>query len=283
MSTLNNKVDFIAYVSVTNANPNGDPLAGNRPRTDYNSYGEISDVCIKRKIRNRMQDMGENILVKSKERSDDGYNSIKERIEKTISEEDYKNNKNIVCNEWLDVRSFGQVFSFKIHDETTQSVRGPVSIHLAISQHPVDIYSQQITKSVSNEDSKTKGSDTMGTKHMVRFGLYQIKGSINVQQAELTGFSDEDKDIIKECLATLFVNDASAARPDGSLVVEKLYWFEHNNQIGQYPPHIVHGSVKAVLKDEEKSPCCVDDYEFIVTPLEGLELEEAISQKYSVK
>ena len=114
MSTLNHKIDFLALVSVTKANSNGNPLNGNRPRTDYNSIGEISDVCIKRKIRNRMQNLGNAIFVQSEDRCDDGCKSLSERAaEATKGIKDKEEYADIACEKWLDVRSFGQVFAFK--------------------------------------------------------------------------------------------------------------------------------------------------------------------------
>ena len=115
MNTLNHKIDFAALVSVTMANSNGDPLNGNRPRTDYNGYGEMSDVCIKRKIRNRMQDLGNTIFVQSEDRCDDGFGSLSERasaVMKGITDRDEYAKK--ACETWLDVRTFGQVFAFKV-------------------------------------------------------------------------------------------------------------------------------------------------------------------------
>lgn len=276
MSSLQNKIDFVVLVKVTNANPNGDPLNGNRPRTTYAGNGEISDVCIKRKIRNRLQDMGENIFVQSAERSEDGFSSLSERATKTITS--YSNSDEYAkqsCETWIDVRTFGQVFAFKADkkDGISVGVRGPVSIHQAVSCSPVDINSMQITKSVNSEPSEKKSSDTMGTKHFVEFGLYKIKGSINVQLAEKTGFSEEDAEKIKEALRTLFVNDASAARPDGSMEVVKVYWWKHNNKIGQYSAAKVHDSVKISLKDEVMIPSSVEDYHIVLETLPGLEPE----------
>jgi len=276
MSNLQNKIDFVVLVKVENANPNGDPLNGNRPRTTYNGNGEISDVCIKRKIRNRLQDMGENLFVQSSERSDDGYTSLSERASKTITS--YKDNDDYAkqaCEKWIDVRSFGQVFAFKSSDKkegVSVGVRGPVSVHQAISCSPVDINSMQITKSVNSEPTKDgkKTSDTMGTKHYVDFGLYKIKGSINVQQAEKTGFSEDDAEKMKEALRTLFINDSSAARPDGSMEVVKIYWWKHNNKIGQYSAAKVHESIKVTLKEDVAVPSSVDDYVITVEELTDL-------------
>ncbi len=277
MGILQNKIDFTLLVKVVNANPNGDPLNGNRPRTTYTGQGEISDVCIKRKIRNRLQDMGESVFVQSAERSEDGYSSLSERasgnIKKYESNDDYAKQ---ACEKWLDVRAFGQVFAFKSKDKkenVSVGVRGPVSIHQAVSCSPVDINSMQITKSVNGEPSEGKSSDTMGTKHFVEFGLYRVKGSINVQLAEKTGFSEEDAEKIKEALRTLFVNDASAARPDGSMEAFSGYWVKHNSKSGQYSAAKVHDSLKISLKEGVLIPTSVSDYEIRIDALDGLEPE----------
>ncbi len=272
---ITNKINFELFVSATNANPNGDPLDGNRPRINYDGgYGEISDVCIKRKIRNRMQDMGQAIFVQTDDRSDDGCKSLSERASQFIKAKDQEEYARIACEKWLDVRSFGQVFSFKSKNYKKNGisvgVRGPVSIHQAVSISPIDIHSIQITKSVNSEPSEKKSSDTMGMKHMVNFGLYVIKGSVNVQLAEKTGFSEEDADLLKECLKTLFVNDSSSARPDGSMEVCRLYWWQHNCKDGQYSSAKVHRSVQAVLKEGIDIPASFEDYQITETPLEGL-------------
>lgn len=272
MSKFENKVDFAVLVSVTNANSNGDPLNGNRPRTDYNGFGEISDVCIKRKIRNRMQDKGCEIFVKSDDRADDEFISLKERakwLEKVDNINDFTEQ---ACEKWLDVRTFGQVFAFKGFKCASVGVRGPVSIHQAVSIDPVEIESMQITKSVSGDRKNTneRGSDTIGTKHFVRFGLYEIKGSINVQLADKTGFSCEDAQILKECLETLFVNDASAARPDGSMEVVKVIWWEHNCKDGQYSSAKVHRSLNVKLKDGIEIPSSFEDYDITLNELDSL-------------
>lgn len=277
MSTLQNKIDFVALVSVNRANSNGDPLNGNRPRTDLNGFGEISDVCIKRKIRNRMQDLGHPIFVQSEDRCNDGFGSLSERASaamKGVKDRDaYAAH---ACETWLDVRAFGQVFAFKDAKGVSVGVRGPVSIHQASSVSTVDIESIQITKSVNGEKKgkdENRASDTMGMKHFVRFGLYEIKGSINVQLAEKTGFTEEDADTVKECLRTLFVNDASSARPDGSMEVVKLFWWKHNCKDGQYSSAKVHRSVKIALKDDSGIPQSVEDYAITLEPLPGLEPE----------
>lgn len=276
MSTLKNKIDFAALISVNMANANGDPLNGNRPRTDYNGFGEISDVCIKRKIRNRMQDLGYAVFVQSDDRCGDGFGSLSERASAVLkgikNREEYGRK---ACETWLDVRAFGQVFAFKSKDAggVSVGVRGPVSIHQAVSVSPIEVQSLQITKSVNGEPGEKRSSDTMGMKHFVQFGLYLLKGSINVQLAERTGFTEEDAEVVKECLRTLFVNDASAARPDGSMEVVSLYWWRHNCKDGQYSSAKVHRSVKVVPKDPDALPFSVRDYTITLEELPGLEVE----------
>lgn len=277
MSTLKNKIDFVALISVTRANGNGDPLNGNRPRTDLNGFGEISDVCIKRKIRNRMQDLGKPVFVQSEDRCSDGFGSLSERASATMKGiKDREEYARRACETWLDVRTFGQVFAFKDAKGLSVGVRGPVSIHQSSSISAVEIESIQITKSVNGEKKgkdESIASDRMGSKHFVRFGLYKVKGSINVQLAEKTGFSEEDASVVKECLRTLFVNDASSARPDGSMEVVKLFWWEHNCKDGQYSSAKVHRSVNIALKDPDTLPTCAGDYTISLEPLPGLEPE----------
>jgi len=272
MAALSNKIDFAALISVNKANSNGDPLNGNRPRTDYNGLGEISDVCIKRKIRNRMQDLDYAIFVQSDDRCDDGFKGLSERASAAMKGvKDKETYAKTACETWMDVRSFGQVFAFKSDKSgVSVGVRGPVSVHQAVSISPVEVESIQITKSVNGEPGEKRASDTMGMKHFVRFGLYMIKGSINVQLAEKTGFTQEDAEVIKKCLRTLFVNDASSARPEGSMEVVKLYWWQHNCKDGQYSSAKVHRSIHVTPKDSTALPSCVDDYDITLDELPGL-------------
>lgn len=278
MGILQNKIDFVAFAAVAMANPNGDPLNGNSPRTDYAGLGEMSDVCIKRKLRNRMQDLGQAVFVQSSDRCDDGCGSLSERAAAVLGKaKEFKDSDAYAqkaCETWLDVRSFGQVFAFKDTKGMSIGVRGPVSIHQGVSLSPVQVEDMQITKSVNGENSdKGRSSDTMGMKHFVRFGLYKIKGSINVQLAEKTGFTEEDADVLKECLRTLFVNDASSARPEGSMEVVKLYWFRHSCKDGQYSSAKVHRSVRAELIASDALPSRAEDYRITLEPLAGLEPE----------
>ncbi len=276
MTRLQNKIDFALVLRVKHANPNGDPLNGNRPRTDYGGLGEITDVCLKRKLRDRLQESGQSIFVQSDDRKIDGETSLRNRAESAangIGKEAFKKGSNKdetakkACAKWFDVRAFGQVFAFgKDGDASGVSIpiRGPVTIQSAFSKEPVSITSTQITKSVSGEgDGSKRGSDTMGMKHRVDHGIYVCFGSMNPQLAERTEFSDSDANVVKSILPKLFENDASSARPDGSMEVVKVYWWQHNCKSGQYSSAKVHASL-TVNNDGTSG----------VSPLQGLEPEE---------
>ena len=278
MSVLQNKIDFALVIAVNHANPNGDPLNGNRPRETYEGYGEISDVCLKRKIRNRMMDFGASVFVQSDDRCNDGFRSLKDRADACPELSDAQKKKDreayakAACAKWMDVRSFGQVFAFKDGKEgVSVGVRGPVSLHPAFSIEPINIESLQITKSVNSITTDKKSSDTMGTKHRVDFAVYTTFGSINCQLAEKTGFTMEDAELIKEALHTLFENDASSARPDGSMEVLRLYWWKHDCKNGQYSSAKVHRLLH--VKPKNELPKNIQDYEITCGELPGLSVE----------
>ncbi|HPT50049.1 MAG TPA: type I-C CRISPR-associated protein Cas7/Csd2 [Accumulibacter sp.] len=264
MSTLQNKIDFALVLRVRNANPNGDPLNGNRPRTDYGGFGEITDVCLKRKLRDRLQEKKHSIFVQSDDRKTDGEPSLRSRAESETnglgkdawnpkkSKKDETAKK--ACEKWFDVRAFGQVFAFgKDGDASGVSIpiRGPVTVQSAFSKEIVGVTSTQITKSVSGEgDGSKRGADTMGMKHRVDHGIYECYGSINPQLAERTGFSDADAEVIKGILPRLFENDASSARPDGSMQILTVVWWKHNCKAGQHSAAKVHDSLRNLLKED---------------------------------
>jgi CRISPR-associated protein Csd2 len=317
MSVLQNKIDFAAVLRVKHANPNGDPLNGNRPRTDYNGYGEITDVCLKRKIRDRLQNAGLAIFVQSDDRKQDGARSLRERAESAewglgpqafklggkkprakaaskkraaatdqaavahkeattgaadlmeINEQlnaTKEHTATAACQKWFDVRSFGNLFAWEKTDDADSvsiPIRGPVTVQSAFSVQPVEVTSTQITKSVSGEGDGTKrGADTMGMKHRVDDGVYVFYGSMNPQLAERTGFSDEDAEAIKRVLPKLFENDASSARPEGSMEVLKVIWWKHGSKSGRYSSAKVHRTLSVK-----------PDGEIALGKLDGLEPE----------
>jgi len=253
---LANKVDFIATIEVKNANPNGDPLAGNMPRTDSNGFGLISDVAIKRKIRNRMQDQGNEIFVKSRDHSDDGFNSLQKRFENEFKKEPDEEVEKRSNEKWLDVRTFGQVITYQ---KRSIGIRGPLSISMAKSLDPIEITSMQITRSTNGMEptgSSGRSSDTMGTKHFVEYGVYVVYGSANVYFSEKTGFDEKDLSVVKESLLTLFANDASSARPEGSMAIKELFWFTHSNKLGNVSSAKIHD-----LFEYDKAPVEHTSYE----------------------
>jgi len=266
---LQNKIDFAIVFRVKHANPNGDPLNGNRPRTDYEGLGEVTDVCLKRKLRDRLQESGQRIFVQSDDRkaAGDSYKSLAERARGELGDKlGGADTIKLACEKWFDVRAFGQLFAIKADKKAKNAkkdeksitgddaggdtgisigIRGPVTIQSAFSLEPVSVTSTQITKSVSGEgDGSKRGSDTMGMKHRVDHGIYVSYGSINPQLAERTGFSTEDAEAIKTILPKLFENDASSARPEGSMEVLKVIWWQHNSKSGQFSSAKVHRSLK---------------------------------------
>jgi len=279
MGTLKNKIDFAIVINVNKANPNGDPLNGNRPRTNYDGTGELSDVCIKRKIRNRLMELGHDVFVQSDDSKKDNYTSLRNRAEGEIDKallKDEKKYRAAVCKKWIDVRSFGQLFAFKgtNKDGVSIGIRGPVTVQSAFSVKPVSITSIQITKSVSGEGDGTKrASDTMGMKHRVDHGVYVSYGAMNPQLASLTGFSGEDAEAIKKALISLFENDASSARPEGSMEVVKVFWWQHNCPSGQYSSAKVHRTLKVEAKTEKPEPTDIADYIIKTNDLPGLKPE----------
>jgi len=263
MALLTKKIDFAIIMSVKNANPNGDPLNGNRPRTDYEGYGEITDVCLKRKIRDRLMEAEKDIYVQSDDNKKDEFKNLKDRAIAVLGKiENIKDIRRKACETWFDVRAFGQVFPFKGNSKkkgqdasdtegdtkgVSIGIKGPVSIQPAFSLESVEswIISDQIVKSTSLEgDGINRQPDQMGTKHRIgKKIVYVTYGSMNPQLAERTGFSDEDAIVIKGVLPRIFENDASSARPEGSMEVLKVIWWDHNCKPGQYSSAKVHHSL----------------------------------------
>jgi CRISPR-associated protein Csd2 len=219
---------------------------------------------------------------------------LKQRVDGELTDvirKDENRYREEACKKWIDVRAFGQVFAYKAEGKKKKTdseegedqgsntgisigIRGPVSIHSAFSVVPVSVSSIQITKSVSGEgDGAKKASDTMGMKHRVDHGVYVFYGAINPQLAEKTGFSDSDAEAIKNSLVNLFQNDSSSARPEGSMEVNKVYWWKHNNKIGQYSSAVVHRSLTVAPNKPESELKSIEDYLVENTALEGLKPE----------
>ena len=254
---LKNKINFVGYIEVNGANPNGDPTT-NEPRME-DDFGRITQVCLKRKIRNRLQDFGERIFVQQRNRTDDGKATLLERYKESSEEvskiledskdftfEQKKQVASIMQDKYMDVRLFGQIFPYnskksKKKDEDADNdegndnkksggndgnksvnITGCVSISPAISIDRIEICTDQITKSAPFESD----SDTMGTYHYVPFGVYKFYGSILPEFAKKNDVTTEDCNKLKDAISTMFENDFSNARPDGSMLLRRLYWME---------------------------------------------------------
>ncbi|MEG2262729.1 MAG: type I-C CRISPR-associated protein Cas7/Csd2, partial [Raoultibacter sp.] len=258
-------------------------LSDNRPRESYDGIGEISDVCIKRKLRNRMMDLGLPIFVQSDDRKIDGYKSLQARADgqSTLkqTEKEPEAYAKIACELWADVRSFGQLFAVKDKAKKEEKkekglsigIRGPVSLHPAFSIAPIEIIETQITKSVNGTTENGRGSDTMGMKYRVDRSVYVLFGSISCQLAEKTGFTEEDAKNLHTCLNTLFENDLSSARPEGSMEVAETFWWTHNCKSGQYSTAQIHRAM--TVNPIDTAPY----YEVDLRPLDGLALDHYVT------
>lgn len=303
--TIKSRVDFVLIFSVDNANPNGDPGYDNRPRTDaYTGIGYVTDVCLKRKIRNRLEMIkelkdGYDIWVRSgtylRETITDAIKEIQSETEyKKIEQNDVKALENYerrrICQKFYDIRAFGGVLtsdsdSGEDEGESSESkgkkkgekakskigqIRGPVSIQYARSVAPIVVEDDEITRVCPTKfDAKKPDKRTeMGRKKRVPFAVYVTRGSISVRLAEGdkgTGFSDDDLNLFKQAMKTLFEGDESTARPVGSMVVQKLVFFGHNNKDGDEPVHKTLNRVQVNLKEGLKPEKVrgMDGYNFV--------------------
>ncbi|MBL7188909.1 MAG: type I-C CRISPR-associated protein Cas7/Csd2 [Phycisphaerae bacterium] len=292
-SPISSRVDFVLVFSVDNANPNGDPGYDNRPRTDaYTGIGYVTDVCIKRKIRNRIEMMKE---------LKDGYDiwvrsgtylreTITDAVKDTQSEKAYKNldpkdkkapenyERRRICEKFFDIRAFGGVLTSDSDsgEEESESggskpkgkgvnktkskvgqIRGPVSIQYAKSVAPIIVEDDEITRvcPTKYDEKKPDKRTEMGRKKRVPFAVYVTRGSVSVRLAEGdkgTGFSEADMKILKKAMKTLFEGDESTARPVGSMIVQKLVFFTHSSKDGDEAVHKTFNRVKVSLKHGHK-------------------------------
>ncbi len=278
MDTIKNRTDFIAVISATKANPNGDPLVANSPRQDLEGYGLISDVCIKRKIRNRVAQLkdgeeGFDIFIRPTEEDDRPL---------ATKAEAHKYDRKHMCEAYWDIRAFGAVLTRRKdrgkskrgqNDTETedagdgnQGIRGPVTIQWARSIAQIDPTVSQITRCcVANEEEKKKGKvSTMGTKNYVEHAVYKVVGSVNPFLAKEpprgTGFTDTDLEVLKEAMTTLFENDESSARPLGSIILENLVFISpKQNEICE-PAYRTFERLKVAVKEGITSPTSMEHY-----------------------
>lgn len=272
MATINNRYEFVVLFDVQNGNPNGDPDANNAPRTDAETgLGIVTDVCLKRKVRNYVEIAKEgvpgfNILIKTDKALNDKFaeaydkidaGSIKNEAEKVETAKKY------ICANYYDVRTFGAVMS--TGKKSCGTVRGPVQINFARSIDPVYPQELTITRQAITEGEKldkniaSSGTATeMGKKNIVPYGLYRAEGYVSAKLAETTGFSDEDLDLLWEALINMFEHDHSAAR--GKVCVRKLIVFKHDKPLGNAPSVVLFDKVKVEKKQGIEYPRQYADY-----------------------
>lgn len=233
-----NRIDFTLVITAEKCNPNADFTK--RPRINYDGYGEISDVCIKRKVRDFLHYSGEKIIVLANDQVDDGNYSIADRVKSDIVLKNHLSKKNInaffeyVCKKWYDVRAFGQVFASKdMVSGVSVGIRGPVSVSIATSLDIPMIESLDSTKSTNarHMDVGKKDGSTFFQKHIIDRAAYVCHGSIHPQLAQKTGFCEDDARKLKHALIHLFDYDACSARPAGSMSTT-LFWMQHNSPTG---------------------------------------------------
>jgi len=291
-NAIKNRYDFVILYDVENGNPNGDPDAGNMPRIDPETgHGVVTDVCIKRKIRNFVDSFasgeGREIYVKQdttlNAQDDKGIGhvqSIKERAEKS------QNFRDFMCRTFFDIRTFGAVMTRAASDpslaNTAGQVRGPVQIAFGKSISPIVPQEITITRVAVTKEEKAneKGSTTeMGRKHIVPYGLYRQEGFISANLARaVTGFSDEDLQLLWKAITHMFESDRSAAR--GKMALRELIVFKHDNELGSAPAHKLFERINVTLREGVVSPRAYSDY--IVTINEsGLPEGVTIERKYS--
>ncbi len=266
MTAIANRYEFLLLFDVENGNPNGDPDAGNAPRIDPETgHGLVTDVCLKRKIRNHValfKEGAERFRIYVQEKAvlnvtnKEAYKAYDLTPEKKKMPKDVQKAQEItgwMCANFFDIRAFGAVMTTEIN---CGQVRGPVQLAFAKSVEP--IFSQEISitrmaVATEAEAEKQQGDNrTMGRKHIVPYGLYVAHGFVSAALAEKTGFSDEDLNLLWEALCNMFEHDRSAAR--GLMSSRKLFVFKHDNKMGNAPAHKLFDLIEIKRNDETGAP-----------------------------
>lgn len=285
---MNNRYDFLFLFDAQDANPNGDPDAGNLPRIDVESgQGLVTDVCLKRKIRNFVamtRNGGDGNRIYFTEgavhnlQHKDAHAAVGIPAAEAKAPKDGKKDKATewMCQTYYDVRTFGAVMSTEVN---CGQVRGPVQISFARSIDPIVASEHAITRtSVTNEKDIEK-ERTMGRKFTIPYGLYKAHGFVNPYLAKQTGFTDDDLELLFKAFENAFQFDQSAARPAGSMNPRALIVFKHDNELGKAPSHKLFDAVSVKKKDGIEVPRSFSDYEVTIDRAaipEGVEVIERI-------
>ena len=285
---IKNRYEFVMLFDVENGNPNGDPDAGNSPRIDTETnFGYITDVCLKRKIRNYVELVKQNepyynILIKNDRSLNSKFTSAYKELGLPVgkskhNKDDESKAQEFMCENYFDVRSFGAVMS--TGDDPCGIIRGPVQINFARSISPINIQELTITRQAKTTDDRQEksGNSEMGKKSVIPYALYRGEGYISAALANnTTHLSEEDLDLLWDAIINMFEHDHSAAR--GKMCMRKLIVFKHDNILGNAPSHILFDKIKIKEKNSEVPPRQFDDYEIIIDKNmpNGVELIEKI-------
>lgn len=273
---IRNRYEFVVLFDVTNGNPNGDPDAGNMPRIDSESgYGLVTDVCLKRKIRNYIEmakedAKGYRIYIKENaplNRSDkEAYDfaGIDAKDVKARKKEDPELDvklRDFMCKNFYDIRTFGAVMTTFVKDNLNcGQVRGPVQLGFARSVDPILPQEITITRvAITTESDAEKKSTEMGRKYIVPYALYRMEGFVSANLArKVTGFTEEDLELLWDAILNMFENDRSAAR--GNMSVRKLIIFKHDSELGCAPAYKLFQAVKVKRREDVSIARDYDDY-----------------------
>lgn len=286
MEAIKNRYEFVIFFDVENGNPNGDPDAGNMPRIDPETQnGIVTDVCLKRKIRNfvdiaKSEEPGYCILINPdkalNEKFGDAYDALElKRKDKGKNASNVRAAREYICANYYDVRTFGAVMS--TGDDPCGIVRGPVQINFAKSLDP--IFAQEVTitrQAITTVDKSKEAATEMGKKNIVPYALYRAEGYVSALLAQKTGFSDYDLELLWTAIINMFEHDHSAAR--GKMCLRKLIVFKHSDMLGNCPSHILFDKITAAKKEDVLFPRSFDNYEIRIDREmpDGVELIEKL-------
>lgn len=264
---IKNRYEFVVLFDVENGNPNGDPDAGNMPRIDAETnYGIVTDVCIKRKIRNFVEvakNDGEKYKIYVKEGIPLDFNrkfayettgiKVPPKAEEPKEKEEFKKITKFMCDNFFDIRTFGAVMTLKYN---CGQVRGPVQINFARSIEP--IVPSELTITSCTYANEGESSSKMGRKHIVPYALYKTEGYVSANIAAKTGFSEDDLELLWNAITNMFEHDHAAAR--GKMAVRKLIVFKHDSELGNIQSHKLFELINVTKKDAEKPARNYSDY-----------------------
>lgn len=285
---IENRYEFVMLFDAENGNPNGDPDAGNMPRTDpETSLGIVTDVCLKRKIRNFVElykegEPGYNILIKADKALNTKFTAAYDALglekgQKGKKPEDVKKAQKYICDNYFDVRTFGAVMS--TGDDPCGIVRGPVQLNFARSLDPVSVQDITITRQAvtTQKDFTERKQSEMGKKSLIPYGLYRAEGYVSAMLAQrVTGFSEEDLELLWTAIINMFEGDRSAAR--GKMSMRKLFVFKHASALGNAPAQTLFDKIQVQKKEGVNPPRAYTDYTVTVdrNMPDGVELIEKL-------